>query len=69
MSLQDRLASQDAFQLLTTGASLSLLTASSITGDGYNFPIMVLFPYPLVISPNLPLSALRNSSTRDAFLY
>ncbi|ORY25943.1 hypothetical protein BCR39DRAFT_542675 [Naematelia encephala] len=41
MSLQDRLSSQDALQLLTTAASLSLITATSVTGATYNFPLML----------------------------
>ncbi|KAK8858733.1 hypothetical protein IAR55_002962 [Kwoniella newhampshirensis] len=41
MSLQDRLASQDALQLLTTATSLALVTAGSTTGFSYNFPLML----------------------------
>ncbi|CAD6582221.1 MAG: hypothetical protein TREMPRED_003239 [Tremellales sp. Tagirdzhanova-0007] len=41
MSLQDRLGSQEALPLLTAAASLSLITASSITGGNYNFPLML----------------------------
>ncbi|KAK6908007.1 hypothetical protein I203_102008 [Kwoniella mangroviensis CBS 8507] len=41
MSLQDRLASQDALSLLTTATSLALVTAGSTTGFGYNFPLML----------------------------
>ncbi|OCF37177.1 hypothetical protein I317_00099 [Kwoniella heveanensis CBS 569] len=41
MSLQDRLGTQDALSLLTTGTSLALVTAGSTTGFGYNFPLML----------------------------
>ncbi|WVQ96497.1 hypothetical protein IAU59_003602 [Kwoniella sp. CBS 9459] len=41
MSFQDRLGTQDALSLLTTGTSLALVTAGSTTGFGYNFPLML----------------------------
>ncbi|WWD18628.1 hypothetical protein CI109_103081 [Kwoniella shandongensis] len=41
MSLQDRLASQDAMQLLTTASSLALVTAAYGTGFSYNFPLLL----------------------------
>lgn len=41
MSIQDRLAAQDALQVLTVAAGLSLATAASTVGTKYNFPLMV----------------------------
>ncbi|WWC70950.1 uncharacterized protein I206_104902 [Kwoniella pini CBS 10737] len=41
MSLQDRLASQESLSLITTATGLSLITAGSTTGFGYNFPLML----------------------------
>ncbi|WVF68982.1 hypothetical protein IAT40_003756 [Kwoniella sp. CBS 6097] len=41
MSFQDRLGTQDALSLLTTGTSLALVPAGSTTGFGYNFPLML----------------------------
>lgn len=41
MSLQDRLASQNAAQMLSIGAGLSLVTAAAAGGKKYNFPLIV----------------------------
>ena len=41
MSLQDRLAGQDASQLLLAGSSIALVAATSPSGTRYNFPLIV----------------------------
>nr|ODN89824.1 hypothetical protein L204_06100 [Cryptococcus depauperatus CBS 7855] len=63
MSLQDRLTAQDTVSLLSTGATLSLVVAGSVTGGSYNFALFFLLLVAISAFYDLYLLLFRSHST------